>query len=180
MIILFGVVGSGKSEQARRLVAKIKCPYISTSDLLRENLTPQVEETMLAGRLISDDYILSLLDPALKSAGADTQECILDGAPRTIIQADWLIDKVKSKEVKLTSIIHLRVTKKVVLERLRQRSRQDDKEEVIAQRLKDYEQITTPVLDYLRQAGFTVNEIDGKRTPEQIENDIAKLLKLKP
>jgi adenylate kinase family enzyme len=68
----------------------------------------------------------------------------------------------------------------VVLERLRQRSRQDDKEEVIAQRLKDYEQITTPVLDYLRQAGFTVNEIDGKRTPEQIENDIAKLLKLKP
>jgi adenylate kinase family enzyme len=43
MIILFGVVGSGKSEQARRLVAKIKCPYISTSDLLRENLTPQVE-----------------------------------------------------------------------------------------------------------------------------------------
>src|ERR1043166_7679705 len=118
MIILFGIVGSGKGEQGRRLLAKLNCPYISTSQLLLEHLTVDRHQAMKAGKLVNDEDMLSLLGPALEAAHVDNQESILDGAPRSLAQAKWLDAKIKNKQVKLTAIIYLKVPKEVVLRRL--------------------------------------------------------------
>lgn len=176
MIVLFGVVGSGKSEQAKRLLARLECPYISTSHLLREHLTPERQAKMLAGKLVDDKEVLELLGPALQAADAAHSECILDGAPRSIVQAKWLADLIGQGELKLTAFIYLKVSKDEVLKRLLARGREDDTREIISRRFKEYDEVTTPVLDYLAREGFTIHEIDASQPPEAVENDIRKVL----
>ena len=177
MIILFGVVGSGKSEQAKRLVSRLNCPYISTSRLIREKRNPQWEAIMMIGKLVSDEQIISLIEPELNRIDAQHNEFILDGAPRSIAQAQWLLNKVEAGKLKLTAIIYLKVSKGITVQRLLKRGREDDKEEIISERFRQYEEVTTPVLDYLREHGHQVYEIDGSLSIDEVENQIWEILK---
>jgi adenylate kinase len=176
VIILFGVLGSGKSEQAARMVSKLKCPHISTSQLIREQGNKEWINQTLQGKLLPDDIIFELLEPALKKIHADKQEFILDGAPRSIGQAKWLIQRIRSGEIKLTAIIHLKVSRKTTIERMLKRGREDDTKEVINERFKQYETNTKPVLDYLREQGFEVIDIDGEWSSDMVELEIWKVL----
>ena len=177
MIILFGVVGSGKSEQAKRLIAKLQCPYVSTSRLIREKKNPEWERTITAGNLLRDDEIFGLLQPELRKIDAASQEFILDGMPRSVGQAKWLAQKIKAGTIKFTAIIHLDVPKEVVLQRLLARGRYDDNESVIATRFENYDKISTPVLDYFKQQGFEVSEVDGSLSIDEVEKQIWEALK---
>ena len=179
MIVLFGVVGSGKSEQATRLMARYKIPHISTSKILRDNADPQHQALILAGRLVPDNETLELLEKELKIINAKNNEFILDGAPRSVPQAKWLDQKIKNGELKLTVIIHLQVSKEVVLERLLARGRDDDKEDIIIQRFEQYDNITTPVLEYLKSVGYHIHEIDGEKSPDEVEQQIDTVLDAK-
>lgn len=176
MIIIMGAIGSGKSEQAIRLAKKLGCPRISTSQLLRDNLTPEREAKMRAGELVNDQEVMELLDVELQKIGAGKTECVLDGAPRSLVQAEWLKRKFDAGEVKLTAIIKLNVSKQSVLERLQKRSREDDKEEIILKRLADYEAITTPVIDYFRQNNIEVTEVNGELSLDEVEQEIANAI----
>jgi adenylate kinase len=176
MIILFGVVGSGKSEQAKRLVEKIHCPYISTSRLIRERSNPEWENLMSAGHLLPDDAIFSLLEPVLEKIDARHQEFILDGAPRSVGQAQWVVQKLKSGQLTSTAIFHLQVSKETTMERLLQRGREDDKVDIIAERFNQYENVTQPVLDYLRSSGIQIDEIDGEWSADVVERQIWRVL----
>lgn len=177
MIILFGVVGSGKSEQAKRLVAKLDCPYISTSQLIRESRNPQWEAIMMMGKLVSDGEVLSLLKPELKKIDAGHKEFILDGAPRSIEQAQWLLKEVNEGKVKFTAIIYLKVSKETTIQRLLKRGRDDDKEEIISERFRQYEEVTTPVLDFLKDKGWQINEVEGEWSADMVEKVIWQILK---
>jgi adenylate kinase len=179
MIILFGAIGSGKTEQGERLAKRLNCPRVSTSQLLREDANPTNLKQIAEGTLVSDQDILDLLGPKFKSIGADKNEFILDGSPRSIPQAKWLIAKIKAGEVKFTAIIYLKVPVPVVVERLMERGRVDDKEDIIRHRLDEYAKITTPVLDYLKQAGYQVDGVDGSMTPDKVEQSIKALLETK-
>lgn len=177
MIILFGVVGSGKSEQANLLVERLHCPHVSTSQLLREHSNPQHEAIMQAGKLVDDENIFELLEPELKKVHAESQEFILDGAPRSVKQAEWLVNKIKAGEVKLTAIIHLKVSKETTLKRLLNRGREDDTEVVITERFRQYESVTNPVLDYLRQQGYKVFDIDGENPLDDVQQEVWQVVK---
>ena len=177
MIILFGVVGSGKSEQAKRLVAKLGCPYVSTSDLIRQKSNPRWEALMIIGKLLSDEDAVSLIEPELARIDAAHKEFILDGAPRSVGQAEWLMKKVDTEQLKLTAIIHLIVSNETTLARLLRRGRKDDMKEIISERFRQYEEVTTPVLDYLRQHGFQVHEVDGSLSIDEVEKQIWEILK---
>ena len=179
MIILFGVVGSGKSEQAKRLIEKLHCPYISTSRLIREKQNPVWENLMAARTLLPDADVLGLLEPVMEKLDAAHAELILDGAPRSVGQAEWLIGKIKSGQIKFTAIFHLQVSKETTMERLLSRGREDDKVDIIGERFNQYENITIPVLDYLRQNGITVYEIDGEWSTDVVERQVWKILEEK-
>src|SRR3989338_1681887 len=179
MIILFGAIGSGKTEQGERLARRLNCPRLSSSQLLKQHSDPAHIKQIAEGTLVSDQDVIKLLEPEFKRIGADRNEFILDGSPRSIGQAKWLVDKIRTGEVKFTAIIYLKVPENAVVERLKKRGRVDDKEEIIRHRLDEYAKITTPVLDYLRGQGYQVDEVDGSPPPDEVENSIQQVLENK-
>lgn len=177
MIIIMGSVGSGKTEQGTRLVRKLGCPRISTSQLLREHPTQKWQDHILSGKLVDDRAVIQALEQAFIEVAAETQEFILDGAPRTRVQAEWLTGKIQTGEVKLTAIINLSVSDEAVLKRLMSRGREDDQKQVILKRLDDYHKITQPILAFLEQS-FKVHYVNGEDEPGKVERAIDNILGL--
>jgi adenylate kinase len=94
-LIFIGPPGSGKGTQAKRLAAQHAVPHISTGDLLREaiadgtELGRQAAPIMASGALVSDDLMLGIIDDRLAKSDAQ-RGFILDGFPRTLVQAEKL------------------------------------------------------------------------------------------
>lgn len=176
MIIIMGSVGSGKSEQTARLARDLGLASITTSNLLRKHLTPEREAVMKAGGLVDDQEIIELVEPELENFRKSGHDFILDGFPRSIPQAEWLVEQIKSGDIRFKAIIKLNVSEEVVLKRMLNRGRDDDKKEVILNRLDAYHQVTVPVVAYLRRQGIAIDDIDGEANPDEVEAAIKKVL----
>jgi adenylate kinase len=101
-ILLIGAPGVGKGTQAKLIMASWGIPQISTGDLLRLNVARGTElgkaakELMLAGQLVPDTLVNEMV--AARLAEPDTASgYILDGFPRTLVQAEWLDSKLASQ-----------------------------------------------------------------------------------
>jgi adenylate kinase len=100
-LILFGPPGAGKGTQADRLRADFGLPFVSTGDMLRENvkegteLGKEAQKYMDAGELVPDDLIVKMAAERIKAADAQ-DGFILDGFPRTVEQGKAL-DKLLSE-----------------------------------------------------------------------------------
>lgn len=173
------MAGAGKSTQGKLLSKKMGWAWESSGDLVRDRLTGQARKDMLAGKLVDDQTILELLKREFKMMQVDSQEFVFDGFPRSLSQAKWLVQNVKTGNIMMTAIIHLTAHKEVALARLSQRSRKDDTEEAIARRVADYEQTILPILKYLRSAGMPVYDVNGDGTIEEVEANIHKALGVK-
>ncbi|HKX60152.1 MAG TPA: adenylate kinase [Steroidobacteraceae bacterium] len=94
-LVLLGAPGSGKGTQAQRLEARRGVPQISTGDRLREAVAAGTElgraakAVMDAGQLVEDRTMLGIIRERLARPDAE-RGFILDGFPRTIVQADGL------------------------------------------------------------------------------------------
>ena len=109
-LILLGAPGAGKGTQAERIAAQLNIPIISTGNILREaikNGTPiglQAKGLIDQGKLVPDDVIIGIVRERLAKADC-AKGYILDGVPRTIPQAQALleqgveIDRVVSIEI---------------------------------------------------------------------------------
>jgi adenylate kinase len=101
-IIFIGPPGSGKGTQAKRLASRFGIPHISTGDMLREAVgegTPlglQAAPIMASGGLVPDDLMMGIVDERLAKPDAG-KGYILDGFPRTIVQAEKLDGIVGSR-----------------------------------------------------------------------------------
>lgn len=174
MIIFMGVAGSGKSTQAGMLAQKLGCQRLGVGDLLRVNMNGRQAKKMLAGEMVEDSKLLPLLDKELKKFSH--KQFILDGSPRSMNQAEWWAEKIKSGEVKLDAIIHLEVSENTAKKRLLARHRPDDYEGAINERFREYHNTIEPILSYLKGQGFPVYDINSERVPEAVEKDIEKSL----
>jgi adenylate kinase len=94
-LIFIGPPGSGKGTQAKRLAERFGIPHISTGDMLREAVaagTPvgqQAASIMAAGQLVPDDVMIEIINDRLAQSDA-RKGFILDGFPRTLVQAEKL------------------------------------------------------------------------------------------
>jgi adenylate kinase len=94
-LIFIGPPGSGKGTQAKRLAAQHGVPHISTGDMLREAIADGTElgqkaaPIMASGALVSDELMLGIIDERLAKSDA-RRGFILDGFPRTLVQAEKL------------------------------------------------------------------------------------------
>lgn len=175
IIIPMGVAGAGKSVQGKLLADDLGYQWISTGEILRGQATEEQRGEMLAGKLLGDDEIIQLVGSFLTTLKEDLH-CILDGFPRTLPQAKWLYELHEAGKVEIEAIVHLDVSKEVVLERLLARGRADDKEDVIVRRYNDYLATTEPIIDWLKLNKIPVFEVDGEREISAIHGDIVKLL----
>lgn len=111
IIVLIGAPGAGKGTQARLLDERRGIPQISTGDMFREMktldtpLAREVQEIMASGKLISDDLTYKIVrDRTSKPDTAGTY--VLDGYPRTAVQAEQLeeLAKEQGKEIRAIEV----------------------------------------------------------------------------
>src|SRR6056297_3889384 len=122
-IILLGPPGAGKGTQAALLVEKYAVPQISTGDMLRAAVAEQspmgikAKAYMDAGDLVPDDVVVGIVRERLQQADCD-QGFILDGFPRTVVQADALKQVLVELDKQLDAAISLKVDTEALVERL--------------------------------------------------------------
>lgn len=177
MIIFMGVAGAGKSVQGKLLADTIGLPWLSTGEFFRMLVSGQDRLDMVAGKLLGDHDTITLLQKVFAIVGTD-QEFVLDGFPRTLPQADWLLSQVRHGQLDVTAVIHVLTPKDVVMERLLKRGRPDDTEAAINARFDEYERNTRPSIDEFKQAGVKVIEVNGVGDISEIQATIVTSLGL--
>ncbi len=175
MIIFMGVAGSGKSIQGRKLADQLGLPWLSTGEFLRMLISGQRRKEMLAGNLLGDQEMISLVQKIFTLIDTN-QEFVLDGFPRTVTQADWLLAQVKHGQLKVTAIIHLLASEEVVRSRLLDRGRPDDYDDAISERFLEYQQTALPMLEHFKTADIPVYDIDGEQAVDTVHEAIMKVL----
>jgi len=178
MILFMGVAGAGKSVQGRMLADEFGLPWLSTGEFLRMLISGERRKDMVAGKLLGDQDIIALVQKIFSVVDVE-HEFVLDGFPRSSAQADWLLNQVKHEQLDLTAIVHLKADRNVVKSRLLSRARQDDTEGAIAERFKEYEEVTLPIVNDFKQAGCQVVEVDGDQPVKAVHAAIVGALKNK-
>ena len=181
-IVIFGAPGAGKGTQSDFIVEHFGLTHVSTGDLLRKEIADQTElglrikSIMDAGRLVSDDIVVEMMDKAI---AADTKGMLFDGFPRTVSQAETLDRLLAKYGRELTCMVQLEVPREELIRRLLERAkiqgRADDNEQTIANRLDEYNSKTLPVANYYAAQGKQ-RLIDGLGTIEDIAERIRKAI----
>ena len=177
-LILLGPPGVGKGTQAKILVNELGIPQLSTGDILRSAIaakTPMglaAKEVMDRGDLVSDEIVNGIVSERI-----DQPDCkngfILDGFPRTIPQADALGAMLVQKGLKLDAVVEVTANAEVLVSRVANRAREtggvraDDNAEVVRNRLKVYEELTAPLVQYYRGKGL-LKSVDGMAPVEAV------------
>ncbi len=122
-LILLGPPGAGKGTQAKMLKEKFNIPQISTGDILRKavsngtELGEKAEAYMGDGGLVPDEVVVDLIKEKIKE-----DECargfILDGFPRTIVQAQKLGETLEAMKLKIDAVIDIEVDPEELIVRL--------------------------------------------------------------
>lgn len=171
-----GVAGSGKSMQGKLLADKLSLPWLSTGEFLRMLVAGPRRKDMLSGKLLKDAEIIDMVQKIFNVVESK-DEIILDGFPRSTAQADWLLSQVKHLQLKITAVINLQASLKVVRQRLLGRGRQDDVEEAIKERFMEYEASVKPILEQFKQANVLIIDVNAEQSPTVIHEEIMRKLK---
>lgn len=136
-----------------------------------------IVETINRGVLIEDDVVCQLVGEQLKQIGFD-KSILLDGFPRTVPQAKWLLEHADEINKHIKLVIYLTVDDEVAAMRLDNRGRVDDSEAARVQRDQEATRIV-PTLEYLKQAGVGVLEIKANGSVEEIFEEVSAAIKEK-
>ena len=121
--VLLGPPGAGKGTQAAKVIEKYNVPHISTGDIFRANIKEGTELGKKAqgyineGKLVPDELVVDLVTDRLQQ-----DDCkdgfLLDGFPRTILQAEQLDEFLSKNGQKLDIVLNFKVRKDVLVERI--------------------------------------------------------------
>ncbi|MCZ8545497.1 adenylate kinase [Mesorhizobium qingshengii] len=190
-LILLGPPGAGKGTQAQRLVEKHGIPQLSTGDMLRAAVQAGTEvgkrakAVMDAGELVSDAIVNAIVAERI-----DQVDCakgfILDGYPRTLVQADAVEAMLSDRSQGLDAVIELVVDDKALVGRIVKRAdeaqaaglpvRKDDNPAVFEERLREYYKKTSPLIGYYYAKG-KLRSVDGMADIDQVTEQIEAVLK---
>lgn len=201
LLIVLGKQGAGKGTQCVRLSHHYVIDHIATGDMLRAAVksgTPlglEARRFMDAGELIPDEVVLGMVDERLDQDNTRNRGFILDGFPRTVVQAAKLDELLAPLAIDL--VINLDVPTSLVMRRLASRrvcvdcganystqnpprvgwicdncsgevvQREDDTEAAIKRRLDVYEEQTAPLINRYKKLG-KLTTIRGGGTPDAV------------
>jgi|UniRef100_A0A7C3WV38 adenylate kinase len=210
-IIFLGPPGAGKGTHAKEISSILNIPHISTGDIFRDAIKNQTElgmkvkEFLDSGKLVPDELVWEVVKDRLNA-----EDCkngfILDGFPRTILQAELLDKYLKEKNADL-KVIYLDASDDLVIKRLSSRrvckncgaiynlismppkkegicdicggelyQRSDDYPDVIKKRLETYYRETQPLIDYYKNRGVMYT-ISAEKDREEVLQEILKVVK---
>ena len=209
-IIFIGPPGSGKGTQAKRLADQHAIPHISTGDMLREAIADGTElgreaaPIMAAGALVPDDLMIGIINDRLAKSDA-RKGFILDGFPRTVVQAEKLDNIVGNGKDNLR-VLQLLVPDEAIVRRIALRrscsgcgaiyhlennppasdsvcdrcgteliARPDDNEQAVRKRLEAFHRQTLPVATFYK-AKSLLREVDGIGPVDEVFERIEKSL----
>jgi adenylate kinase len=209
-LIFIGPPGSGKGTQAKRLSSRFGVPHISTGDMLREaiaegtELGKQAAPIMAEGKLVDDDLMIGIIKDRLAKPDA-AKGFILDGFPRTLVQAEKL-DNIAGNGGEPLRVLQLLVPDDAIVRRITLRrtcgdcgaiyhlennppandsvcdrcgaeiiARADDNEEAVRKRLEAFHRQTLPVATHYKAKGL-LREVDGVGPVDEVFERIEKSL----
>lgn len=193
--VILGAPASGKGTMSARIIKHFKVAHISTGDKLRLHMNSNTElgktvsQYVLSGKFVPDDVMISLIDKEIKLV--PDQNWLLDGFPRTLTQAEKLqkshpvnlvlylqvpteviLNRVKNRWVHLPSgrVYNVgfnspKVPGKDDVTGEPLSKREDDKVEIVQERLDRYAKATEPILKFY--GGLNIlNTFRGNTTDE--------------
>jgi adenylate kinase len=209
-VIFIGPPGSGKGTQAKRLAARHTIPHISTGDMLREAIADGTElgrkaaPIMASGALVSDDLMIGIIRDRLAKADA-RKGFVLDGFPRTVVQAEKL-DAIVGNGTDRLRVLQLLVPDEAIVRRIALRrscpqcgaiyhlenqppandnlcdrdgaeliARPDDTEAAVRKRLEAFHRQTMPVATFYKTKRW-LREVDGIGPVDQVFERIERSL----
>lgn len=200
ILVLFGKPGAGKGTQAPLLAKALGVPTLATGDVLRAarragtKLGLEAKAYMDRGDLVPDAVILGIIGEELGQPQY-ARGVILDGAVRTVPQAEGLHKTLESLGRSVDAVLALEIENEEIVRRLSDRTvcencqtpytgrpvggvcdkcggalvrRKDDEPEAIRTRLRVYDEETAPVLDWYKRNGDTVAVIDAVGSVEEV------------
>lgn len=171
MIVFFGPAGAGKSVQGQILSARMSWRWLSAGQLLRDTKDVELLHIMHEGKMVPHDAITKIMGEAI-SQSTNIDQLILDGFPRLLEQAHWLIENKSHHGRDVALVVVLEVPRDELLKRLAIRGRADDTPEAIDERLNIYRREMYPVLNYLTEQHVAVVHIDGTGTVGQVHDRV--------
>jgi len=208
IIVLFGKPGAGKGTQAPLLSKALEVPTLATGDVLRAArragtaLGREAQSYMDRGDLVPDSVILGILREEL-SQPQYANGVILDGAVRTVPQAEGLKTMLGSLGRHVDAVLALDIDNEQIVQRLSARTvcencqtpytgraigdvcdkcggalvrRKDDEPKAIRTRLRVYDDETAPVLRWYQKAGDKVVIVDGVGSVDDVTNRALRAL----
>jgi adenylate kinase len=171
-IVFMGAPGAGKGTQSERLTELLQVPHLSTGEILRSasqagtKLGRQAAAFFQAGKLVPDDLVVKIVDERLQQDDC-RHGSIFDGFPRTVAQAEELDRLLADRGWALDLVLELDISREELVQRLLGRGREDDNAQVIRERLRQYDALTAPVLEYYHQRGLLAH-VSGEGTPDEV------------
>jgi len=205
-LVFFGVQGSGKGTQAGLLKKRYDFDHISIGALLRENMAQKTElgnkitKYMLAGELVPDEYIFTLIEDILHP---EAQGIIFDGFPRTLRQAEYMEERIPVNYAIFFDLDDDTAIKRLTARRVctncgkdynllikppknenkcdvcggKLIQRNDDHEEAIVRRINIFHERTKPLIDFFKKRSKLVH-IDASDPPETIFRNLTESINL--
>ncbi|MBQ0013282.1 MAG: nucleoside monophosphate kinase [Proteobacteria bacterium] len=178
IIVMMGGQGVGKGTFSNMLANRFEYDHVETGAMLRALPSDSpIAQTIARGELVSDEMLFGLIADKLGNS-----DVILDGFPRTLGQAKWLVENFADKyDIR---VIYLEIPEELMLARINKRIREgggrsDDADvAAVRRRLDTFWNVTVPAIEWLRNAQgikFAVVHPDDVDTNKNFEKVLSVL-----
>ncbi len=174
-LVLLGAPGSGKGTQGERLAEELGVPHVASGELLRAQVAARTElglevaERLARGDLVPDDVMVAIIGEAVVLAGETGGGYILDGFPRTRLQAERAYELVHPLGIDAQAAVYLSLDDDIARSRLAGRAgagRNDDADAgVVEHRLQLFHDNMRPILEYYTERGILVTVDAAESVP---------------
>ncbi len=192
IFILIGPPGAGKGTQAKNIAVTKDFVLISTGDLLRENVEKKTELGQIAksymdkGEFVPIELVAKIIktniQQNLNKNGFIEFNLEVDKVIYIDVKDEAIIDRLTNRRVcpKCKRVYHMKYNKPKNDETcddcgVKLITRDDDKPEVIKNRLETYHKVTHPLVEHFEKIGKVIR-INGEKSPKDVENDILSLI----